>query len=398
MLRQAQIMRPIASALCFTIFTALAADIDTMAQDTASRPLPLGIVDSKPARGRFVDLGDGTWMVPYRETIADGLSFEMVPIAGGVATIGSPETEPRRNEDEGPQVQITIAPYWIGAMEVSWNEYSMFEATNKIFREQSRHRKPGDLPVEITQADAVTAPTELYEPEFHRQYGGEAHPAVTMTHFGAMQYSKWLTLTTGNQYRLPTEAEWEHACRAGTTTAYSCGKDVTQLSKFARYLLKEGDTIEGPLPVGSLEPNAWGLHDMHGNVAEWVIDQYHADAYKQLSSVLPGSKTAALFGTQAYPNVYRGGSSLDPAEDLRSARRFASSMSFMDSDPDSPRSPHWHTTDPARFIGFRLARSSRPESAETIARFWNPDPEIILDVKDRIDQGRNVIGVLKPRK
>lgn len=155
-------------------------------------------------------------------------------------------------------------------MEVSWNEYSMYEATHRIFREQTRRRKPDDPPIEITQVDAVTAPTQLYEPDFTREFGGDFHPAVSMTHFGAMQYSKWLTLTAGNQYRLPTEPEWEHACRAGTTTAYSCGNDVTQLSKFARFLLKEGDTIEGPLPVGSLEPNAWGLHDMHGNVAEWV--------------------------------------------------------------------------------------------------------------------------------
>ena len=283
MLRQVQTMRPLASALWLTIFAALAADTDAMAQEAASRPLPLGIVDAKPARGRFVDLGDGTWMVPYRETIADGLSFQMVPIAGGVATIGSPGNEPGRNDDEGPQVQVTIAPYWIGAMEVSWNEYSMYEATHKIFVEQSRHRKPDDPPIEITRVDAVTAPTQLYEPDFTREFGADSHPAVSMTHFGAMQYSKWLTLTTGNQYRLPTEAEWEHACRAGTMTAYSCGEDVTQLSKIARYLLNEGDTIEGPLPVGSLEPNAWGLHDMHGNVAEWVIDQYHADAYKQWS-------------------------------------------------------------------------------------------------------------------
>ncbi len=73
-------MRPLASALWLMIFAALAADADAMAQEAASRPLPLGIVDAKPARGRFVDLGDGTWMVPYRETIADGLSFQMVPI------------------------------------------------------------------------------------------------------------------------------------------------------------------------------------------------------------------------------------------------------------------------------------------------------------------------------
>ena len=180
--------------------------------EAAKSQIPAGIVDKKPERGRFVSLGDGTWMVPYQETIADGLSFLMVPIPGGQVTIGSPDDEPGRRDDEGPQVVVTTPPYWIGAMEVSWNEYSMYEGTHRLFLPQSQTRKPGDSTIRVTDVDAVTAPAMLYEPDFTKQYGGEASPAVSMTHFGAMQYSKWLTLTTGNQYRLPTEVEWEHAC------------------------------------------------------------------------------------------------------------------------------------------------------------------------------------------
>ncbi len=136
---------------------------------------------------------------------------------------------------------------------------------------------------------------------------------------------------------------------------------------------------------------------MHGNVAEWVIDQYHADAYKQLSSASP---VPAL---QLCSELKRIRMCIEAeAASIRQTifdrpdvlhRRFLSWTTIQ-----TARKSSLAHHRPARFIGFRLARSSRPESAETIAKFWNPDPEIALDVKDRIDQGRNVIGILNPRK
>ena len=372
------------------IAVSLTASVVT-ADDTRKPKLPNGIVDVQPKHGRSVKLDDGTWMISYRETIADGLSFEMVPVPGGKITIGSPETEAGRRDDEGPQFEVEVDPYWIGATEVSWDEYSMYQATYRQFRQQSTKEPKASIKSHV---DAVTAPTPIYDEDYVKQFGGAAHPAVTMTQYGAMQYSKWLWLTTGNQYRLPTEVEWENSCRAGSSTAYSFGDDTEALSEYAQFHEADDGDEMGPLPVGSKRPNAFGLHDMHGNVAEWVIDQYAADAYKQLASRIQASRPVAIFGDEVYNHIIRGGGWMDSPELLRSAARRASSLDLMAYDSDRPRSPHWFASDEALNIGFRVARSSLPESDEVIVRFWNPNSsELTLDIEDRLSQGRGAIGI-----
>src|SRR3569833_3991884 len=107
--------------------------------------------------------------------------------------------------------------------------------------------------------------------------GRSNNTAICMTHHTALEFCRWLSAKTGKEYRLPTEAEWEYACRAGTKTAYSFGDDPAQLGEYAWYV----ENAEKPMPIGKKKPNPWGLYDMHGNVAEWCIDQYAADWYKQ---------------------------------------------------------------------------------------------------------------------
>ena len=107
-----------------------------------------------------------------------------------------------------------------------------------------------------------------------RDRGKQNYPALAMTQYSAIQFCKWLYARTGVFYRLPTEAEWEYACRAGSTTEFSFGDEETKLGEYAWYKLNSNKKTQ---PVGLKKPNAWGLYDMYGNVAEWTYDQYNAN-------------------------------------------------------------------------------------------------------------------------
>ena len=278
------------------------------------------------------------------------LKLEMVPIPGGRFTMGSQPNEEKRSEDEGPQVQVEIAPFWMAKHEVTWDQYDEFAFQMDLKRKKREGVDPDKQSDTEKASDAVTRPTPPYADETFGM-GRKGQPVICITHHSAMEFCRWLSAKTGKAYRLPTEAEWEYACRAGTKTAYFFGDDLSKLGDYAWYV----ENAEKPQPVGKKKPNPWGLHDMHGNVSEWCLDHYTPDLYSTLLKEQPVRGPVVLPSAKEYPYVARGGSWDDDADRLRSAARLASNLEWSVQDPQRPQSIWWHTD--ATFVGFRVMRA-----------------------------------------
>ena len=287
----------------------------------------------------------------YVETIpGSDVKFEMVPIPAGTFTMGSPAGEPGRSDDEGPQHQVTIRPFWMGKTEVTWDEYDLFAFSQDVLIKKKRGVNLSDQPEAEKFADAITRPTPPYTDETFG-YGREGHPTINITHHAAMEYTRWLSAKTGKTYRLPTEAEWEYACRAGSQTAYFFGKDHDKLGDYAWYMDNSG---ERPHPVAQKKPNPWGLYDIAGNVAEWCLDRYDKDFYRTFKPLIPTLEPVLIPDKEKFPHVARGGSWDDKAPRLRCAARRASDEDWIGQDPQRPQSIWWLTD--ALFVGFRVVR------------------------------------------
>ncbi|MEN6458520.1 MAG: formylglycine-generating enzyme family protein [Thermoguttaceae bacterium] len=319
----------------------------------------------KPVENPASEAKDEQSMKPYTEKlISTDVKFDMVPIPAGTFKMGSPASEKERKADEGPQVEVKIEPFWMGKHEVRWDEYELWGLGLDKQRRTAQKIAPS---LWDKKADALAIPTLPYA-DMTFGMGKDGFPAVCMTQFAAKMYCRWLSAKTGRYYRLPTEAEWEYACRAGTTTAYSFGNDPAKLDGYA---WSDENSDQAYHKVGKKKPNAWGLYDMHGNVCEWCLDQYVADRYKKLNgnatdgTVVPVSKS--------YPQVVRGGAWTDEAPLLRSAARRGSSKDWKAQDPQIPQSIWYHTD--ANFVGFRVVRPLRTPSAAEAARYDVTDYE-----------------------
>jgi formylglycine-generating enzyme required for sulfatase activity len=279
------------------------------------------------------------------------VEFSMVAIRGGTFLLGSPITEPGRKDNEGPRHKVELRPFWIGKYEVTWAEFDAYYRTSvdppKLTGESATRQK---------KADAVTKPSGSYIDETYG-FGSEQYPAFNMSHHAAMKYCEWLSAKTGRTYRLPTEAEWEYACRAGRSSAFHFGESADNLDDYAWYV-KNSPTEEffrgKTRPVGQKRPNAWGLFDMLGNVAEWCLDEYDPDFYDSLLWDRMPLGPVNLPGKNRYPHVARGGSYRSSAEECRSAARMHSERAWNKADPQEPPSLWWVV--PGKWVGFRVVR------------------------------------------
>ncbi|MEJ7694998.1 SUMF1/EgtB/PvdO family nonheme iron enzyme [Daejeonella sp.] len=280
------------------------------------------------------------------------VKFDMKAIPGGEFKMGSPGIEPGHKPDEEPARLVKISPFWMSSNEITWDIYELF-----VYQDYDQTKSLG--------VDAITRPSKPYL-DMTFGMGKEGHPAVGMTQFNALQFCKWLYTRTGVFYRLPTEAEWEYACRAGSQTAFSFGSDTALLSDYA---WSRSNSMEKTHPVGGKKPNQWGLYDMHGNVAEWTLDQYIPNYY----SLNPGKASDPLAKAEnLYPHSVRGGSFEDDATALRSAARRGSDPNWKRIDPQIPKSNWWFPEAP--FVGIRLVRPFITPSKEQIDAFYNQKP------------------------
>lgn len=303
----------------------------------------------------------------YTEKIPNsGVSFNMIAIPGGDFLMGSPEKEPLRDSDEGPVREVTVSRFFMGEIEVTWDEFWTFYGETMSEGRVS----PREIMAQNEMAvDAISGPTPPFGTP-NQTWGDGKRPAITMTHYAAEMYCKWLSIETGKTYRLPTEAEWEYACRAGTQTPYFFegnpkrfvdsglrnlifGVDTTNINSFAVYAQNSGGKTH---PPSFVRPNPFGLKNMSGNVMEYCSDWYAPDAYAGTEYRVT-NPTGPLSGTE---KVVRGGNYASEADELRSAARDnTKAEEWLKTDPQQPKSIWWYSD--VKGIGFRVV--CEPESA-----------------------------------
>jgi len=225
----------------------------------------------------------------YTQEINDELiNIDLVAVPGGTFTMGAAEDDGSRKSEEKPPHEVRIDSLWMGKYEITWAQFDAFVYGNfsdDQFQDQTTLSNLG--------IDGVSGATMPYE-DMSIGMGKDNFPAVNMTQYAAIMYCKWLSAKTGVFYRIPTEAEWEYVCKQGKTDEFET------LDSIAVY---NSNSDKKYLETGSKKPNALGIHDMLGNVSEWVLDQYDAAYYETSLTDNPWNKP-----TELYPRVLRGGS------------------------------------------------------------------------------------------
>lgn len=274
----------------------------------------------------------------------------MVPIPAGNFLMGSSDADKDRKPDESPQRRVSIAAFWMGAYEVTRDEFDVF------YNDETTSAN--------SKVDAITRPSPQYV-DLSWGMGKEGgYPVNSLSQYAALMYCRWLYHKTGVFYRLPTEAEWEYACRAGTETRYYFGNDDSQLNNYAWYAENSDKKFH---KVGLKLPNAFGLYDMLGNVCEWTLDHYNENLLTNLpdnsdNPVEPPNKTK-------YPKTLRGGGFKDNALQLRCAARLKSDPVWNYRDPQIPKSKWWLTD--AAAVGFRIICPLQQPDAAAAEGFFN---------------------------
>jgi formylglycine-generating enzyme required for sulfatase activity len=290
-----------------------------------------------------------------QDIVGTEVSFELAFIPGGAFRLGSPEDEAGRDEDEGPRRTVSVEAFWMGITEVTHDAFA-------VFRDRRLDTDVGPTDDILFDADAVTRPSPPYE-DPSQGMSGPGFPATGMTRLSALHFARWLSEKTGRLYRLPTEAEWELACRAGSERPHGL-EEHEAVDDHAWYARNSGGAFH---EAGSKEPNGWGIHDLLGNVAEWTLDPYDADFYSSIAE--DGTASNPTTGPSARGRgVVRGGAFDDELTELRCADRFEETPEWKRRDPQMPKSRWWNTDAP--HVGFRIVSPAAEYTAEEIRAYW----------------------------
>lgn len=258
----------------------------------------------------------------FNQDLGQGLKLKLIFVPGGSYQIGSPATEVGRFGCEGPSHTVTIAPFWMGKYPVTQAQWKAIASLPQVHR---------DLKL---------------RPSY---FSGRNHPVEQVSWEEVIEFCARLTQKAGQTYRLPTEAEWEYACRAGTTTPFSCGETITPAlanynGNYAYGAGPKGGYREQTIAVGTMQPNTFGLHDMHGNVWEWCADHWH-DTYEEAPS---DGSAWVIQADERSRRVIRGGAWVSYPLLCRSAYRDGEFPSFRGS-----------------YLGFRIVCSGSEDT-----RYW----------------------------
>jgi formylglycine-generating enzyme required for sulfatase activity len=287
------------------------------------------------------------------------VSFEMIAVPGGTFRMGSPDSEPFRKNDESPVRSVTLSPFFMSEVEVTWDMYWAFYS-----KTMSEGRTP---PASVfannsrPDVDAISGPTAPFGlPD--QGWGSGDRPAITMTHYAAETFCQWLSLITGKKYRLPTEAEWEYAARGGSETPYFFEGNPKKFSnegfwrKFfnaktdiiTSYVIYTNNSKSRTQEPGAVKANPFGLKNMLGNVMEYCADKYDPQAYSKT-----GENTNNPLVTEGEEWVVRGGHYVSDAADVRcAARSYTKHDDWLRTDPQQPKSIWWYSD--IKGIGFRI--------------------------------------------
>lgn len=319
---------------------------------------------------------DGDFVPTTDEIPETGEAIELVPVPGGTFTM--------IDEESGNRHDVAVDSFWIGKYEITWDQYNLFaqgdlnELRTEFYKvmydvditmDADAYSSPSltDEALEMLReadvpADVISQPSPAYS-DMTSGMGTDGFPAISMTHYAAHMFTKWLTIKTGEFYRLPTEAEWEYACRAGSSENYSAPTG----SELENQAWHRANSERKYQPVESKAPNALGIYNMLGNVSEWTLDQYKEDYFAELDR--EPAQNPWFKPTDLYPRSVRGGSWTEPAEAASCLQRRGSNPNWKMNDPQLPKSLWWHTNAP--FVGFRVVKpKNQPENLDEMETYW----------------------------